>query len=149
MQLHPLVGDLEEALCALEQVAAKVGDEPECVDVCLEHVGHDGELVGLGGAVELCLVAHQVVDAGVIGGVARGEVVEVQVRRDLHGLDGHAEPTRYPGALAVELAEQHAPLVPAAEVVVDLQRQGALPRTHRAEAEPQDAHRAPSLAHRG
>ena len=55
---------------AVEQPAPEVGEQAEGVDVGTELVDHPGQLVDLVGRVELGLVAHQVVQAAVVLGVA-------------------------------------------------------------------------------
>ena len=139
LERHPLVGDLEHALRALEQSAAEVGDQTEGVDVDLHVVDDAGELIALVGCVELDLVADDVVQRPVLD----GEGVDVEVGFDLDRRSSDAEPAGDLHAVAVEPGEQQSVEMARGEVVVDLERQGALAGAHRAEAEPQCRHAEP------
>ena len=136
LQWYPFVGDLEQPLRALEQPTAEVGDQPEGVDLDFELVDDAGQLVALLGAVELRLVADEVVDRPVL----QGQRMEVEIRRHVDRRGRHAEPARHLVALAVEARQQKTAEVAAGEVVVDLQRDRALPGAHRPEAEAEQAH---------
>ena len=80
LELLALVGQLEEAGRALEELAAEVGEEAEGVDVGVELVDHAGELLDLGRCVELRLVAHEVLEAAVGRRVLRRQLEEVELR---------------------------------------------------------------------
>ena len=136
LERHPFVGDLEQALGALEQLTAEVGDEAERVHVDLEIVDDASELVALLRRVELRLVAHHVVDRP----VGDGERVQVEIGLDVDRRRGHAQPAGDLVAVAVEARQQQAVQLARGEVVVDLQRERALARAHRAEAEAQRRH---------
>ena len=152
LELLALVGQLEEAGRALEELAAEVGEETEGVDVGVELVDHAGELLHLGRCVELRLVAHEVLEAAVGLRALRGQLEEVELRADVDGRRRHAEPGRHHGAVAVELGAEQSAEATAREVVVDLEGEGALARAHRPVREPQHghAHRSyTSVVHRG
>ena len=136
LERHPLVGDLEHALRALEQPAAEIGDETEGVDVDLHVVDDAAELVALLGRVELDLVADEVVERP----VPDGEGVDVEIGLDLDRRCRDTEPAGDLHALAVEPREQQPVEMARGQVVVDLERQRALARAHRAEAEAQCRH---------
>ena len=75
-----------------------------------------------------------------LGGEAPAEVLEVELGPDVHGLGRHAEAGGHLGAVPVQLGAQQAPQVTGGEVVVDLEGQGALPRSHRPEREAEHPH---------
>ena len=138
VQLHPLVGEFQQPLCGLEQAPAEVRDEPERIDVGAERIDDVSQLIGLCGGVELRLVADEVVDPPMRLRKPGRERQEVEFGADLDGLDRHAESTRHPCPVTIELRQQQAALVASAQVVVDLQCEGRLPGAHRAETETQD-----------
>ena len=106
LQLHPFVGYFQQSRGSLEETAAEVGDEAECVDVGAEDVYYERELIGLANRVELRLVAHEIVESGVALGMPGGELEEIQVGTNLYRGLGDAKATRHPCSLTVEAREQ-------------------------------------------
>ena len=74
-----LVGDLEHPPGPLEQLAAEVGEQAEREHVDLQIVDHTGELIALLDAVELGLVADQIVDRP----VPDRQRIQVEIRASL------------------------------------------------------------------
>jgi hypothetical protein len=62
LHLNTLVGDFKHPSSAIEQQAAKVGDEPKGVDVDAEIIDDNREFVALLRRVKLHLVTHQKVE---------------------------------------------------------------------------------------
>ena len=81
------VGQLDEPLRALEEPGPEVGEDAEREDVDRQLVDDLGELVDVLAGVELGLVADEVVDASALAELVDDVVPEVQLGRDLDGVD--------------------------------------------------------------
>jgi hypothetical protein len=135
------VGELDQAGRAGEESGAEVGEDAEAEDVDLQLVDDLGELVDLGGRVELRLVTDQVVDPGALGEGLDREPPEVEdlvyllrvgAEAQAGGDDRDAGP--------VVRGEEPADPAAGGVVVVGLEGQGRLPRVHRPGAEGQLGH---------
>jgi hypothetical protein len=126
MELYPFIGDLEETFRSGKELASEVGNEPEGVHVSTKIVNDTGQLISLCRRIELGFIAHQVANAMVGVGERFGEFEKIEVIVDLYRLLRETEAAGNERALPVQFGEQESFLVVPAEVVMDLQSQGAL-----------------------
>ena len=87
LELHSLVGQLQEALCAREQSSTKIGDQAKGVHIYVELIGHKCQLFDLGVGIKLRFIADQVIEPAVISRVPRRRDKEVNIGCDLDGFD--------------------------------------------------------------
>ena len=80
-----LVGELDQPARAGEELSAKVAGDPEGEDIDVHLIDQPGELLDLGGGVELGLVTDHVVDAVPAGAAFDDDIPEVQAVADLDG----------------------------------------------------------------
>ena len=136
LQCAVLVGQFEHPFRSLEQLAPEIGEQPERVHVDFEIVDDSGEILALRLRIELHLVTDHVVD----GPVRQREGVQIGVVGDLDRRRSHAEAAGHLAAVSIHAGQQQSEQLTVREIVVDLQRHGALAGTHRAEVESQRRH---------
>ncbi len=136
LHFDSLVGNLQHPLGPFEQQTAKISDQAEGVDVDLQLIHDPRQLVALSRRVELNFVA----DDEIQWETCRYEIENVDIGRDFDCRCRYAETARDLRPIPVEFGQQNASSAPHGQIVVDLQCQRALTRTHRAEAEAQSRH---------
>jgi hypothetical protein len=128
--VHP-VGELDQPCRAREQAGTEIGEDAEREDVDLQLVGDPGQLLDLHRGVELHLVADQVVDTGAVCERVHDVVPEVELLRDLDGVEGKPEAAgQGRGAGAVVTGEDASHPSAGRVVVVHLQRERRLAAVH-------------------
>ena len=129
------IGEFEQASGARKERSAKVGEKSEGKDVQALLIDHFGQLLDLSRGIELGFITHQVVEWP---RCIACDVSEVDRRVDDDCFGRHSKPGADACSLSVEHAAQRTAQPSMGQIVMNLEGQGGLPRTHCSEREPEN-----------